>query len=294
MSAQPHLLRLLKFVRLLADRPGRTVSQTARTLETSERTVYRYLDTLQQLGYLIDKDEQERYFLFEADATRRPAFTADESALVDRLLSSLPADLPLTDSIRRKLFLTSDLIPFADELLDRHQALVVERLATALREGRQVRLLRYHSTNSDTIADRIVEPVGFADHYATLKAYDPEEGKEKSFKIRRMDDVAILDTPCACVTAGEVLDAFGWSGPEPLLVTLHLSGRAYRLLLEERPLCRPFLELYDDEAFPYRFRGEVRSYVGIGRFVLGLPGEIEVVDEAFRDYLRERAAKKLW
>jgi len=34
--------------------------------------------------------------------------------------------------------------------------------------------------------------------------------------------------------------------------------------------------------------------VGIGRFVLGLPGEIEVVDEAFRDYLRERAAKKLW
>lgn len=108
VSAQPHLLRLLKFIRLLADRPGRTVSQFARTLETSERTVYRYLDTLEELGYLIDKDIHERYFLFEADATRRPAFTADESALVDRLLSSLPAELPLMDSIRRKLSLTSD------------------------------------------------------------------------------------------------------------------------------------------------------------------------------------------
>lgn len=294
MSAQPHLLRLLKFIRLLADRPGRTVSQAARTLETSERTVYRYLDTLGELGYLIDKDEQERYFLFEADATRRPAFTADESALVDRLLSSLPSEHPLIDSIRRKLFLTSDLVPLADELLDRHQALVVERLATAIAHNRQVRLLRYYSTNSDTIADRIVEPVGFTDHYATLKAYDPEDGKEKSFKIRRMDDVDVLDTPCTYVTAGEVLDAFGWSGPEPLLVTLHLSGRAYRLLLEERPLCRLFLEPRDDETFPYRFRGEVRSYVGIGRYVLGLPGEIDVVDEDFRSYLRERAGKNLW
>ncbi len=291
MIAQPHLFRLLAFIRLLSDRPGRTVSQAAQTLDTTPRTVYRYLETLEELGYCIDKDTEERYFLFDADRTNRPAFTAEESALVVRLLTSLPTNHPLTDSIRRKLYLTSELVPLADELQERHQAQLVERLALALREGWQVRLVRYHSPSSNTIADRDIEPLDFTDNFATLKAIDLAAGREKSFKIRRMTDVLVLDTPSRATNrVGEVMDAFDWPGPEPLLICLNLSHLAYRLLTEEYPRSRPFLQPQDNPVFPYRFRGEVRSYIGIGRFVLGLPGEVEVVESvAFWDYLQERA-----
>ena len=292
MSAQPHLFRLLAYIRLLANRPGSTVQQAAQTLDTTPRTVYRYLETLDELGYLIDRDGQGRYFLFEPDRTHRPAFTPDESALVVRLLGSLPPEHPLTDSIRRKLYLTSELVPLADELQERHQGMLIERLAVALREGRQVQLIRYHSANTNTIADRLVEPIAFTDNHDTLKAIDlTDAGREKSFKIRRMHDVLVLNTPCTSrPTTGEILDAFDWPGPESLLITLNLNHLAYRLLTEERRGCRPFLQPQANPDFPYRFRGEVRSYVGIGRFVLGLPGHIEVVEpEAFRVYLRERA-----
>jgi proteasome accessory factor C len=60
MSAQPHLLRLFSLIRLLNQRPGLTLAQAAQTLDTSSRTVYRYLETLEDLGYCIDKDDYDR------------------------------------------------------------------------------------------------------------------------------------------------------------------------------------------------------------------------------------------
>ncbi len=75
---------MFTLIRLLNDRPGQTVSQAAHLLDTTPRTVYHYLETLEDLGYCIDKDSHDRYFLFEADCAHRPAFTAEESALVVR------------------------------------------------------------------------------------------------------------------------------------------------------------------------------------------------------------------
>ena len=261
MSVQPHLLRLLTLLRLLNNRPGYTVAQAAMLLDTTTRSVYRYVKTLEELGYHVDKDEYDRYFLFETDRTHRPTFTADESMLVGQLLTSLPPDHALTDSIRRKLYLTSELVPLADELQERHQGRLVERLSEAIQSGRQVQLLRYHSPNSGTITNRLIEPLTFTDNYATLKAIDTADGREKSFKIRRMTDVRVLDTLCmATLPPGEVVDAFDWPGPEPLLVSLNLTDLAYRLMHEERPRARTFLYPQANSDFPYRFRGEAQEF----------------------------------
>ncbi|MBO0932062.1 helix-turn-helix transcriptional regulator [Fibrella aquatilis] len=294
MPDHTQLLRTLNLIRLLTDRPGKTVAQLARLLAVTTRTVYRYLETLEAVGYAVDVHPQtKQYFLFEADAKQRTTFTADESALVSRLLTALPTEHPLTDSIRRKLFVTSELLPFADELQDRHRAVLVERLADALRTGRQVRLLRYHSANSNTITDRLVEPLELIDNYATLKAYDPGDGKEKTFKIKRIEDVAVLEqrnVHAPTVAAQLPVDAFGMDGPEPLLVVLYLNRRAYHLLLEERPLTRPYLEPRPHDAdFPYQFRGEVRDWRGIGRFVLGMADQVRVIEpDPFKAFLKEK------
>ena len=106
----------------------------------------------------------------------------------------------------------------------------------------------------------------------------------------------VLAQPCTLTVAGEQLDLFGLAGPVAQLVELRLTARAYHLLVEEfgsaRPFARPVAGATD---LRYVFRGEVRSFLGVGRFCLGLPMEVEVVaPAALREYLRERVAQARW
>ncbi|OIN58035.1 helix-turn-helix transcriptional regulator [Arsenicibacter rosenii] len=294
MIPQQKLLRLFTLIRLL--KQPHTIGQLAVLLETNVRTVYRYLALLGEIGYLIDSNPQtNQYFLFEPGSTARPLFTPEETAELQKLLASLPPTHTLGMSIRRKLHMSGELVPLADELHDRHLGRMIDRLNQAIEEQKQVRLVKYQSARSNTISTRVIEPKWFTDNYALLWAYDHESAERRSFKISRMEDVEVLTVDATHAVAEPVVDAFGWSGAAPIVVTLQLSLRAYRLLYEEYPAARAFLLPQPDSLFPYVFRGEVYSYIGIGRFVLGLPGEIRVTGPAgFRDYLEGRVGERLW
>jgi proteasome accessory factor C len=85
------------------------------------------------------------------------------------------------------------------------------------------------------------------------------------------------------------MDVFGLTGDAWMDVKLKLSPLAYNLLVEEFPLAKQFAKRRKEGTF---FVGPVRHWKGIGRFVLGLPGEIEVIaPEELRAYLKERAGK---
>jgi len=277
-------------IRLLSGRP-RTVAQLAGLLEISSRSVYRYLELLAEVGYLVDKDGHERYFLFHPEASKAAeAFEPEESLLLKQLLESAAGTHPLKEGILHKLYLHSDYIPLAENILKVHAAKVVAKLSEAIRERRQVRLLNYHSTNSETYADRLVEPLEFTENFAVLQAYEQATGKVKSYKVERIEDVEVLDAAGQYGEAAGGLDFFGLSGPEPIPVTLRLTARAYRLLIEEYPPTQPYTRR---EGKDYVFEGSVRNWQGIGRFVLGLPGEVAVLaPEELRGYLRERANKR--
>ena len=272
---------------MLSGRTGRTIAQLAQLLETSQRSVYRYIKLLEEVGYLVDKDQHERYFLFHPEESRAAeAFGPEESLLLRQLLESAAAAHPLKEGILHKLYLHSDYIPLAENILKVHMAKVVAKLSEAIRERRQVRLLNYHSTNSETYTDRLIEPLEFTNNYLVLQAYEPAADKVKSYKVERIQDVEVLDVAGQYDQAAGGLDFFGLSGPEPIPVTLRLTARAYRLLIEEYPLTRPFTR---QEGTDYLFEGTVRNWQGIGRFVLGLPGEVQVLaPEGLRAYLRER------
>ena len=293
MIAQQKLLRVFKLIRLLQQRPGRTIPQLAQSLEINKRSVYRYVELLEEVGYLVDSDPvTKRYYLFDAETAGQPMFTEEEAEVVRQAVAGLSPSHPLLGSIRQKLFLASSLVPLADGLVDVHQGQIIQHLAEALRDSRQVTLIRYQSANSNTIADRLVEPISFSDDYATLNAYEPASGKVKTFKTRRIDDVAVLDTPCTYKAGEDVLDLFRWSGPKPFFVSLALTNRAYRLLIEDYPPARAYTGKRTDVDFPYSFNGEVRDFRGIGRFILGLPGEVRVEGpEELRAYLRARVGE---
>ncbi|MBC3787237.1 WYL domain-containing protein [Spirosoma utsteinense] len=213
--------------------------------------------------------------------------------MIRQALTGVAMSNPLLTAIRQKLFLSSTLLPLADGLTNIHQAQVVGQLAEGIRDRVQVRLLRYHSANSNTISDRLVEPLAFTDGYATLEAYEPASDTVKIFKTKRIEAIALTDHPAGQYPSNTVQDLFDWTGPCWLPVDLHLSHRAYCLLIEEYPAARPnTYERPGESPFRYGWQGLVRDWRGIGRFVLGLPGEVAVVrSDDFRTYLQKRVTE---
>lgn len=296
MNEFPKTERSLRLIQLLYERK-RTVPQLADILRTSLRNVYRDLDSLRNVGYQIRVDEHARYSLEENPSGSRLQFTTEEIRLIREYLSALPAHHPLKLSIDRKLYLSSELIPLADELLDKHRGTIISRINSAISSGYQLRLVRYHSTNSGSESDRVVEPISLTKDYSILNAFEPHSQQQKTFKIIRMDDVEVLPLEATSfVSDSPDTDLFGFTGPKPLPVLIRLSFTAYRLLIEEFPASRAYIRYQaEDRHYPYLFHIAVRDFRGIGRFLLGLPGEVVVKEsEELRDYLRERAGKGDW
>ena len=293
MAAQQNLFRSLNLIRLLKQRPGKTLDQLAQILDCTPRHVRRYMSMLEEVGYCIDKEGKQppRFYIFEDERRQQAVFTEEEAQLLQLTLASVAETNPLLAPLRQKIYQQSTLFPLADSLVGQHQSKVVAQLAQAIRERRQVRLLRYHSINSNTIRDRLVEPHSFSDDYSQLTVYEPASDSVKTFKTQRAEDVELLATPQTKPPTEVHTDPFGWPG-KPVRVSLCLTAKAHRLLMEEHPLTQPdFIARPDEDHFPYTYTGEVRSWVGLGRFYLSLPGEVRVDEpEAFREYLKGRLA----
>lgn len=294
MAAQQNLLRTLKLIRLLKQRPGKTLAQLAQILECTPRHARRYMDALEEAGYCIDSigKRSPRFYIFEDESRQETDFTEEEAQLLQEALATISETNPLLAPLRHKVYQHSTLLPLANSLVDQHQGQVVAKLSDAIRDRRQVRLLRYHSINSNSIIDRLVEPYGFSENYTRLTAYEPESETTKTFKTQRIEDVILLETAQTNPPAEVLVDPFDWPG-DPKSVALRLTYQAYHLLTEAYPLTRPDITANPDNTYVYK--GTVRSWVGIGRFVLGIPGQVQVDEpEEFRAYLRGRVGEFTW
>ena len=61
-------------------------------------------------------------------------------------------------------------------------------------------------------------------------------------------------------------------------------------MMEEYPDAKPFT--YTKNRNQYFFEGKIPQLPGLARFILGLPGEIKVLEgEELKDYLREQLKK---
>ncbi|MCB0572917.1 MAG: transcriptional regulator [Phaeodactylibacter sp.] len=293
MTDQQKLYRVFRLIQLLSQPPYRKVSHLATILGVDSRTVYRYIKLLESLGYHIDKKEGDRYYLFLDFQEDKQLINLDEAGYLHDLLWQAPAGDPRREHLLHKLNKQYTLAPVAQSLPKLSTYEHVRTLGKAMEAGLRVRLLNYFAPSSGGgLSNRYLEPVEFMQGYTYLWAYDLDKKDYRQFKLDRIGDVEVLDEPIANQHEGRVLDLFGWTGPQWLPVRLRLSSYAHNLLLEEHPDVRPFVRTFKGQAL---FEGMVRDWRGIGRFILGLPGEVEVVDpEELKAYLRKRAGEGRW
>lgn len=260
-------------------------------LDLSKSSIYRYLELLEDAGFYIEKDFHDRYFIVTTDDDPLQAQFSIEEMTVMRTFIQANADHPLTSSILKKLSLHSEIDTMPRLFLKAHLGNLVEQLTRALQDKHQVILKNYHSANSNEVRDRRVEPIHFGDNYGTIVALDLDDNTCKQFKLDRIGEVVETHNAFTHQHLHEQRssDAFGLAGKTSTLVTLALTLRAFLLLREEFPTAQAYLKANNNM---YTFHGPVANFAGIGRFVMGLIDEIDIVEPAtFREYVVGKVLK---
>lgn len=284
--------KLLRILMLLSGNRNYSRDEIAERFSISGRTVYRYLLTIENAGFVLNRRDG-RYRLILDNPNGRSLnnllhFSEEEAYLLYKTLAELKAGSPLRERLVKKLNVLYDFKALAR--LEQHQELErVHILGEAMNHKKQVVLRQYRSSNSGAIADRKVEPFRFMEDYKAVWCYDVEDKSNKQFKVARMKGVELLPLSWFHESEHSVpfTDAFRMAAAAPCAtVVALLSLKAYNLIIEEYPLTEKYIT---KEKNQYRLEIPIADYPGIGRFVLGLPGEIEVLQpEGFKDFLREK------
>lgn len=288
---QPKLERLLRLMKLMTGNVNYTVNDLAERLGTSYRSIYRYIETFKEAGFVVHKLEggiyklgkESRYF---KDISQLVHFTDEEAHIVNQLIEGLDDTNALKQNLRKKLSTVYNCTSMASSIVRGKNASNVNHLLEAMEEQRQVVLVDYASSHAGVTRNRIIEPFGFTTNYVQAWCYEPESGMNKLFKISRIGSVEVLDKAWQHTDKHQegYIDIFRMTGFTKHRVCLKLGMLAHNLLVEEYPLAERDITPTKDGQ--WMFDTEVCNYVGIGRFVLGLLDDIEIVDSPeFDEYI---------
>lgn len=285
--------RQLRLLVLLTQDRDTDIDSLSRELQMSRRSIYRYIETFRELGFVVEK-RGNRYRVspsspFFRRITERIHFTEDEALTINQVLNAVYDRSPQVRHLRQKLSSLYDFDVLARHGVDEHIARNLASLYDAVKLERVAVLRGYVSPSSGKVSDRMVEPYMFLSENSEVRCYELATGMNKTFKISRAERVDLLDMLWSHKEAHQPFytDMFGFSGEQLFPVRLVLGALSARLLLEEVPNVASQLALLDDGR--YRLHARVCSYKGVGRFVLGLCDDVEVESPRdFKDYLRAR------
>lgn len=291
MTDQQKLMRLLKLITLLKCAHGRTIESLAEDLEVHARTIYRYLELLTEVGFEVETTltGNRKFIPVYTEEENLVNFSIEESELLRDLIISGSDNEVLKSTILAKLYINSELGPISEDLINGRINLIKTKLAKAIAAEKQVVLKDYHSINGGEVKNYRVEPFDFSKNYRYLQAYDVNNGIVKQFKLERIGEVMILEAPVQYYEKhqSKKTDVFNFSGDAIYQVKLRLSFQAYLLLKEEYPKSKSYLSTTEQKE--YLFCGPVNHLYGVGRFVMGMLDEIEIIEPLeLKDYISQK------
>jgi proteasome accessory factor C len=271
MLNQHKILRVLQFISFLEQEPSKTVVQLASLLDTTDRTVYRYLDLVKECGFDLQRDKINRFFIVN-DRSNGVRFTPEEADYLKQLVLTNGKKSKFKDAVLSKIYLSSDATIVAGHLINVKNGKIVEKLSNAIANKEQVILKKYQSINSETISDRLVEPFGFTDNYCTVMAYEPASLKNKTYNIDRIAAIEFNNQNCLFENDYEqqIPDAFGFafSGVKHP-VHLELPLKHYLLLKNDFPMTAPHFK-FNAKKDLYELNIEVNDLTPVERFLRGM------------------------
>lgn len=280
MHNQNKILRVLQLITLLKKQPAKSIRFLAGILESTDRTVYRYLDLVKELGFELQKDHNNKFQIIGEDDYPSISFSKEEVSLLRDLVLSTGKDNKLKDSLLQKIYLQSELAIQGNHVLKANLGRMIEKINSSISENKRILLKGYHSINTQVISDRIIEPISLTDNYNSVGGFEVETKLNKYYNLERINEVVILDETQKFNKLHQLdeLDVFGFSekNGKKLSVELSLSLRAYILLKEQYPKTEKYI-IKDKKTEKYYLKVEVNNPKPIKRFILGLKDEIDIL-----------------
>ena len=273
MHNQNRILRVFKLITLLKTFPAKTIKRLSQSLEISERSCYRYMDLLTELGFEVGKDDHNKFFL-KADQIVEP-FTKEESHLIQEVLTVSVKNNPLVASIKAKLPSLEESNILANNIVNGHLSKLVSQINESILNKTQINIIKYQSASSESITDRLVEPIGYTSNYQYLCAFEVESKQNKYFKLERMGSIENLGEIAKFQEQHKLLnpDVFGFNDSgEKFPIELKLSMRAMLWLKDDYPETAPFIK--EDSNGNWLLVVEVNSMDPVNRIVRSMPGEV--------------------
>lgn len=292
---------MLRLMKLLTANTTYTVDQLAERLSMSRRTVYRYIDTFRQAGFVVKKsgdcirlDKASPHF---RDISQLVHFTEEEAVILRSAIENIDDTNLLKQNLKRKLYSVYDNRTLADTVVRGKNAPNIRRLIEAIEERQQAVLCGYQSAHGGEVRDRKVEPFAFTTNYVQVWCFDPEDGTNKLFKTSRIGSVTLPGTAWEHPQdhAEGFIDAFRMHGSKRYRIRLEMGLLSYNLLCEEYPLAERDVRTAGQGR--WLLDTEVAGMAGVGRFVVGLLDDIRIVDSPelvryLRDYITKNTPEE--
>ena len=183
MHNQNKILRVLQMISVLKKQPAKSIRFLAGILESTDRTVYRYLDLVKELGFELQKDQNNKFLIVSGDDYETVSFSKEEASLLRDLVLTAGKDSKLKDSVLQKIYLQSEISIQGNQILKANLGILVAKINTAIIENKRVLLKSYHSINTQKISDRLIEPISLTDNYNSICGFEVDTKTNKYYNI---------------------------------------------------------------------------------------------------------------
>ena len=275
-----------------------SVNDLAELLEVDRRTIYRYISTFNEAGFVVQTGNRHVRLAQNTQIHRQLSellyFNQEEALTLYNAIDAIESDTERKTELKRKLAAIYGTKAVQEKLIRLEKSRLLKSLMEAMEHRRRAVLVNYSSPSSNTTSDRLVEPFCLSDDKKHVWAYEVSTGQNKLFKLSRAEAVRILEEPWLMsmhhrkgfTDAFRIISFDGQTQPARLI----MNRRAYNLLMEEYPLAQQDVSPLGED---WVFDGQVSSYVGIGRFALGLADCITVETPALREWMKAFATKHI-
>jgi len=267
--------RLLKMMLKILDQPNRyTKKELAERYGVKPETITTDIKAFRDAGLSIIHDDNYRYeFRLEKPFTKLREllyFSEDDQHLLGAAIDYLQPHSKRAIQLKRKLDALYDYHQLGLAVLRKPYLKKIDLLKQAQNDKKVVRICDYHSSNSNTVADRIVEPFHVSPDADLLHAYDTVRKDLRHFRISRMGNIKVEAIDWRYEGHHNIIstDPFRIVDNKQIMVHLRLKVAAYNELLERFPLTKHYIAEDTNGIFDFQCKVNHRFY-GLTNFILG-------------------------
>ncbi len=292
--------RTVEILLAIAEHPRRySKKDFAERYGLSTDTIGDDFEFIRNAGMELKVDKEYRYYIANRQSYSKLAsllhFSTDDQIQLRKAIDLLPLSLREKEALATKLASLYDFRRLGYESLREPYLDKIDQLEVAKSAKKQVLLIGYRSSDSNSIRDRLVEPFFINPAEDTVQTFDVEKDTIRHFRISRADRVEVLNAVWKNESrhSNRLIDVFRIADNDQLMVHLRLKVGACNELTERFPASKRYIEKSSKPEL-FDFQAPVnKNFYGLTNFILGFYHFNQGIEIVSPDELRIHLRKVL-